>query len=138
MINYRVTDQPDDDITALGQRLAAFNTSDVGPSEKHPLAVLVNDDDGTFVGGIYGYTAWGWLFIQWLWVDEAFRGQNIARNMIDQAESEAKSRDCIGAHIDTFNPNALQLYQKSGYETFGTIPDFVSDRDRVFLQKRWR
>lgn len=131
-----VTDNPDaSDITQLGDYLSAFNTQDVGPAERRPLAVFVRDDQGRLTAGISGYTAWGWLYVQWLWVDERLRGQNMAARMLQQAEDEAATRGCHGAYIDTFNATALKVYQRQGYQAFGHLPDFPKGRTRTFLAK---
>lgn len=124
-----------EDLAFLGARLAAFNDGDVGPSERQPLAVFMRDDAGAVVAGISGYTAWGWLYVQWLWVDETLRGRHIAGRMLAAAEEEAIVRGCHGALIDTFSPQAERVYRRHGFEPFGTLPDFPPGRSRVFLQK---
>lgn len=125
-----------DDLAFVGQRLSAFNDADVGPAERTPLAVFARDEMGGIVAGISGYTAWGWLYVQWLWVDESLRGQRTAGSMLEAAEDEARARGCHGALIDTFNPKAAIAYQRQGYQTFGTLPDFPVGRSRIFLQKK--
>jgi GNAT superfamily N-acetyltransferase len=87
------------------------------------------------VAGISGYTAWGWLYVQWLWVAEAQRGQGLAGRMLAAAEREAKIRGCHGAYIDTFSPLALKIYRRAGYVAFGALEDFPKGRTRTFLQK---
>jgi len=124
------------DLKRLQEQLAAFNESDVGPDARLPLAVFVHSDEGVLTGGISGYTAWGWLYMQWLWVDEAMRGQRLAGQMLDAAEREAAARGCIGALIDTFSPIAAKAYQRQGYKPFGVLDDFPVGRSRIYLQKR--
>lgn len=86
-IYLEVTETPSPtDLKFLGDQLTAFNDSDVGPSQRMPLAVFVRDESDRVVGGISGYIAWGWLYIQWLWVDESFRGQHMAGRMLAVAE----------------------------------------------------
>ncbi|WFP62529.1 MULTISPECIES: GNAT family N-acetyltransferase [unclassified Mesorhizobium] len=127
---------PPRDLAFVGESLTAFNDSDVGASGRKTLAVFVRDDAGTVVAGISGYTAWGWLYVQWLWVDEKLRGRRIAASMLDAAEREAVARGCHGAWIDTFNPTAAKVYERQGYRPFGAIPDFPVGRSRIFLQKK--
>jgi GNAT superfamily N-acetyltransferase len=135
-VKIEVTDCPSaEELNVVGDNLTAFNTSDVGPAEKRPLAVLVRDGSGTIVAGLSGYTAWGWLYVQWLWVDERLRGQNKAAEMLEAAEREAVGRGCHGVYIDTFNPTALKIYQRQGYVPFGALPDFPKGRTRTFLAK---
>jgi GNAT superfamily N-acetyltransferase len=137
MTQLELTDQPlPEQLSAIGDPLTAFNAADVGPSGRQALAVLIRDDSDAVVGGLSGYTAWGWLFTQWLFVPEALRGQGIAGQLLAKAEQEAAARGCHGAWIDTFNPQALKAYQRQGYEIFGELPDFPEGRARVFLRKR--
>lgn len=134
--SIEVTDTPPPDVLdTIGKGLTAFNEADVGPAERRPLAVLVHDGDGVLIAGISGYTAWGWLYVQWLWVAESQRGQSLAGQMLAKAEDEARARGCHGAYIDTFNPHALHVYKKAGYTVFGTLPDFPKGRTRSFLSK---
>lgn len=134
-LTFEVTAAPaSDDLKIIGAELTAFNDADVGPSGRQPLAVVVRED-GAVIAGISGYTAWGWLYVQWLWVDERLRGRGAARRMLEAAEAEARLRGCHGAHIDTFSPIALRVYEKCGYKAFGKLDDFPKGRTRTFLQK---
>ena len=132
---YTLTDQPDvSELERIGEGLAQFNDSDVGPSGRRALAVLVHADE-TLIAGLSGYSAWGWLYVQWLWIAEAQRGHGLAGRMLTQAEKEAIGRGCHGAYIDTFSPHALRVYQRAGYAVFGELKDFPPGRTRSFLSK---
>lgn len=134
-----VSAAPDaDDLAFLSGRLTAFNDADVGPSQRLALAVFERDAAGKILAGLSGYTAWGWLYVQWLWVDDSLRRRGIAGRMLDAAESEALRRGCHGALIDTFSPVALKSYMKQGYEPFGVLEDFPVGRSRTFLRKPLR
>ncbi|HBF32247.1 GNAT family N-acetyltransferase [Rhizobium sp.] len=126
-----------DDIAAIGSNLSAFNEQDVGVAERQALSVLVKASDGALLAGLNGYTAWGWLYIQWLWVGENLRGQGMAGRMLEAAEDEARNRGCGAAWIDTFNPAAEKAYVRQGYVVFGELADFPKGRSRKFLQKRF-
>lgn len=130
-----ITDAPSaDELKLIGDGLGAFNESDVGPSGRHAIAGLVRIDD-RLVAGLSGYTAWGWLYVQWLWIAEDQRGQGLAARLLAAAEAEAITRGCHGAYIDTFSPQALHVYKKAGYVVFGALADFPPGRTRSFLSK---
>lgn len=132
-----VTDSADPaDVEAIGRELTAFNDADVGPSGRRPVVVLVRDETGGLKAGVSGYTAWSWLYVQWLFVSPDLRGQQMAAKMLTAAEDEARRRGCHGAFIDTFNPAAETAYRRQGYEIFGELPDFPPGRRRLFLQKK--
>ena len=135
-VDIILTDAPDQSVLdAIQAGLSAFNDADVGPSERHQLTIVVNDDDGRVAGGLSGYTAWGWLYVQWLWLDASLRGQGLAGRLLQMAEDEAVRRGCHGAFIDTFSPVALGVYQRQGYVVFGQLPDFPHGRTRSFMRK---
>ena len=131
-----VTNTPSaDELAIIGGRLKAFNEAEVGPADRVELAVLVRAGE-EIVAGVSGYTAWGWLYVQWLWVAEAQRGAGLAGRMLAAAEDEARGRGCHAAWIDTFSPVALKIYRRAGYLPFGALDDFPKGRTRTFLQKK--
>jgi GNAT superfamily N-acetyltransferase len=137
MSDLTVTANPSPaELEAIGGGLAAFNEADVGPADRTPLAVVVRNEAGTIIAGVSGYTAWGWLYVQWLWVAEGQRGQGLAGRMLAAAEEEARARGCHASYIDTFSPVALKAYERAGYVPFGKLDDFPTGRTRTFLQKR--
>jgi len=136
-LSLTVTNAPSaEELATIGDSLAGFNEADVGPSGRQGIAVVMRDERHAIVAGISGYTAWGWLYVQWLWVAETQRGQGLAGAMLAAAEAEARTRACHSAYIDTFNPVALKTYQRAGYVPFGALEDFPIGRTRTFLQKR--
>ena len=117
--------------------LARFNEAEVGDAEKTALiAKLVGDDGQPLAAGLVAYTAWEWLFIEKLWVAADLRGRGLAAKLLTAAESEAVRRGCKRAWLDTFNPQAKQLYERLGYEVFGELPEFVASKGRYFLEKQ--
>ncbi|MBX5091779.1 GNAT family N-acetyltransferase [Rhizobium lentis] len=136
MPEFELTASPSpEELAAITDALAAFNTGDVGPSDRRSLAVLIRDTDGQVTGGLSGFTAWGWLFIQMLYLPEALRGTGVSGKILAKAEEEARARGCRGAWIDTFSPQALHAYRRQGYEVFGELEDFPQGRIRSFLRK---
>ncbi|MCQ1575070.1 GNAT family N-acetyltransferase [Neorhizobium galegae] len=136
MTQLDVTASPfPEELAVIGEGLTAFNDADVGPSERKPLAVLIRDVEDKVIGGLSGYTAWGWLFTQWLFIPDALRGEGMAGKLLSQAEEEARARGCHGAWIDTFSPVARKAYMRQGYEIFGELPEFPKGRTRTFLRK---
>ncbi len=135
-VSTEVTAAPSsDDLDVILKGLTAYNEAEVGPADRTSLAVLIRDEQDRVIGGLSGYTSWGWLFTQLLFIPETLRGQGMAAKLLEQAEAEARRRGCRGAWIDTFNPQALKAYRRQGYEMFGELPAFVGDRTRTFLKK---
>jgi hypothetical protein len=62
-----LTDSSDEETRqAVLAPLVEYNDSKAGASGYGPLAVLVKDAEGAVVGGLWGGTAYGWLFTQLL------------------------------------------------------------------------
>ncbi len=133
-----LTDHPTEaELATVVDGLVQFNAGDIGPSGRQMIAVLIRDQpDGRIQGGLVGYTAWGWLFVEKLYVAEALRGQGFAGRLLAEAEAEAVRRGCKAVWIDTFNPTARRVYERQGFVVFGELADFPVGRSRFFLQKR--
>ena len=131
-----VEDEPAEaDVEVLPYALETFN-DERWPRHPRwlPLGVFVRDA-GAIVAGLAGETYCGWLFVRYLWVSEALRGQGVGRELMAQAESRARDRGCHSAWLDTFSFQAPGFYRKLGYEEFGRL-DYPPDHQRLFLRKR--
>jgi GNAT superfamily N-acetyltransferase len=115
--------------------LAEYNSSQAGPSQIRPIAVLVRDHAGSVIGGLWGHTGYEWLFTQILVVPAALRGHGVGTEIMRLAEREAVRRDCHGAWLDTFEFQARGFYERLGYECFGELPNYPSGFSRFFMKK---
>lgn len=117
--------------------LEGFNQSRAGPEPERPLAVLIKDETGDQVlGGLWGLSYYGWLFIELLFVPEKLRGQGVGTRLVREAEAESVRRGCHGVWLETFSFQAHGFYQKLGYSVFGVIPDYPPGHSRIFMFKR--
>lgn len=131
-----VTDTADEEVRkAIVAPLIAYNDSKAGPNDYKPLAVLLKDVSGAVTGGIWGHTAYGWLFIQLLAVPEAQRGQGVGTALMRAAEREAQARGCHGVWLDTFEFQARGFYERLGYTCFGELSDYPVGFSRFFMRK---
>jgi GNAT superfamily N-acetyltransferase len=131
-----LTDAPEDAArAAIIRGLVAYNVDKTGISDHRPLAVLVHGEDGAVVGGLWGRTAYGWLFTELLYVPDSLRGTGLGRSLLLQAEAEAVTRGCHGAWLDTFSFQARPFYESLGYECFGEIGDYPRGSSRFFMKK---
>jgi len=134
----RVPDEPSaEDREAVLAPLAAFNTEHGYPSDTKPLAVLLTDESGGTVGGLWGRTGYGWLFVEFLAVPDRLRGRDLGRRLMETAERLAAERGCVGAWLTTFGFQARPFYEKLGYEAFGELPHSPRDNVCIFMRKRF-
>lgn len=137
-MNYTltVTDAADEETRkAVLAPLVEYNASQAGPSQNRPLAVLVKDDQGAVIGGLWGHTGYDWLFTQLLVVPAALRGRGVGTDIMQLAEREAAQRGCHGAWLDTFEFQARGFYERLGYECFGELPNYPKGYARFFMKK---
>jgi aminoglycoside 6'-N-acetyltransferase I len=120
---------------AIKRGLMAFNVEYVGPPGHQELALAARDAQGHLVGGLYGSTAWRWLFVDLLWVDTPFRRQGLGRRLLRAAEAAARARGCTHAYLDTFDFQARPFYEREGYTLFGTQEGYPPGHRKFYLCK---
>lgn len=131
-----VTDEPGQAAyDAILAGIVAYNEAHAGPHGHRPLAVLVRDGEGKVLGGLWGATAWRWLFVHLFWLPEALRGAGLGRDLLRRAEAEAVRRGCRNVWLDSFSFQAPGFYEKLGYRVFGTLEGYPPSHRRVFLCK---
>lgn len=112
-----------------------FNLSNREESENVPIGVFCEDKDGKKTAGLTGETFGNWLCIQYLYVDNEYRGQGIGRNLLLAAEKEAAERGCKYVFVDTFSFQAPEFYKKMGYETVFVLDQYPYTGKRYYFSK---
>ena len=135
-MRIEVTDTPcaQDEAFVIAQT-RQFNSA-FAENDHKSLCVFARDAVGKIIGGLTGRTYWHYLDIAFLWVDEKYRGQGYATQLMKAAEAEARERGCERVLLDTLSFQALGFYQKLGYTEFGRLPEFSGRYARHYLHKR--
>ncbi len=120
---------------AIATQLIAHNARIAGASGHNALGIPLHDAQGNVVGGLWGITSYGWLYIQMLIVPESLRGQGVGERLVREAEQEALRRGCHHAWVDT-QFGARGFYERLGYQCFGELPDYPAGFTRTFLCKK--
>ncbi|MFF2319732.1 GNAT family N-acetyltransferase [Agrobacterium sp. NPDC058088] len=137
-MNFILSDVADAEVEkAIREPLVAYNIARFGESDKRELTITIRDEDNTVTGGLVGHTARGWLYVQLLFVPETMRGQGTASKLLSMAEDEARKRGCVGAYIDTMNPDALRTYERYGFTKIGALGPLSSGQSITWLEKRF-
>ena len=119
----------------IGDLIRSYNRSKREAAESEPLNLYVEDDKGKLMAGLVAETFGNWLEIEYLFVKEEFRGQGIGSQLLQQAESEAKKKNCRYAFVNTYQFQAPTFYQKQGYEEVFTLTDYPYTGQRHYYQK---
>jgi GNAT superfamily N-acetyltransferase len=120
---------------AIARPLTAYNAQKLGMPDRRPLVLALRDENGNPVGGLWGRTALGWLYVEVLAVPEHLRGRGIGTELMSRAESEAIVRRCHSAWLDTFEWQARGFYERLGYSCFGELNDYPRGFSRYFMKK---
>jgi ribosomal protein S18 acetylase RimI-like enzyme len=129
------TNAKDDDVRVLMNGIHDHNTQHSGDAEAQELALFLRDERGAVVGGVYGWTAFGWLKIEVLWVCEDLRGRGFGKQLLLAAEAEGIRRGCRYATLDSFSFQAPELYKRHGYEEFAVLDNIAGNQTWHFLKK---
>ncbi len=124
------------DRDALSNALSKYNHSVAPPANYQLLGLLLKSEAGETIGGLWGRSAYEWLFIELLFVPESLRGNGTGARLMLQAEEVARQRHLTGIWLDTFTFQALGFYQKLGYTIFGELKDHPRGISQFWLQKR--
>jgi len=119
----------------IGDLIRSYNRSKREAAESEPLNLYVEDDSGQVMAGLVAETFGNWLEIEYLFVKEDLRGQGIGSQLLQQAESEAKNRNCRFAFVNTYQFQAPDFYKRHGYKEVFTLQDYPYTGKRFYYQK---
>ena len=95
------------------------------------------EKDGELVGGLNAYmTAFHILYVDTVYVAEAYRRQGLGKKLICEMEQRAKALGANMIRLDTFDWQGYEFYKSLGYEEVG---HYYNEEDRFheyFFVKR--
>jgi GNAT superfamily N-acetyltransferase len=124
----------------IDRKIVAFNRARV-PFEQNEdfvsLSHVLKGNAGQMIGGINATLyCWNIVYIDVLYVEEAHRGRGLGRLLLEKAESKAKALGGYLSHLDTFDWQAKEFYEKLGYVVFGVLEDCPRGHTRNYLKRR--
>lgn len=138
-MNYIIKNCTDGDADFIVDRLVEFNLSQV-PAEQEILfdtldKKITNDNGRIIAGCVARMYCWNVAYIDTLWVDENYRGKGLGSKLIAEIEKTAKDKGCYLIHLDTFDFQAKEFYEKHRYEVFGILENCPKGHCRYYLRK---
>lgn len=124
---------------AISRLLDTYNEERSGITEPAvPLALLPRAPGGdAIIGGLWGVSHWRWLFLDLLFVPEAYRGRGLGTELLKRAEVQAMERGCVGVWLLSFSFQAPRFYLRHGYEGFGGIEGYPPGHGCAYCLKRF-
>jgi len=127
------------DVDCIVNGLLDYNLSKVPQIQERDFIRIdrvIERANGEIIAGILGKMYyWNCLYIDILWVNEAYRKEGFGSRLLKEVENIAKEKGCYLIHLDTFDFQAKDFYVKYGYEVFGTLDDCPQEHKRYFLKK---
>lgn len=133
-----LTDAPDEAQKAvISSGLGAYNDAVGGAGDYKPLAVFVSDrETGAVVGGLFGGSYRGQLFIDRFFLPENLRGNDLGSRALVMAEAEARRRGCSRVSLFTISFQAPGFYLKQGYDLAAQLDCDPPGATRMLMTKR--
>jgi GNAT superfamily N-acetyltransferase len=122
-------------IRAIADGLDSYNAKFASNADWTPRWIVARDAGGAVQGGVRFVLSFDWLFVQWLWVAETYRGQGVGSKLLAGAEASAREQACRGAYLDTFSFQAPKFYLRHGYREFGRLDGYPSGHSRIWFSK---
>ena len=119
----------------IGNLIRSYNRSIRETAESEPLNLYIEDEQGQLLAGLVAETFGNWLEIEYLFVKDDLRGQGIGSQLLQQAESEAKKKNCRYVFVNTYQFQAPAFYQKHDYQEVFTLKDYPCTGQRHYYQK---
>lgn len=120
----------------IQQGLRDYNIDHIGDYGYRDVELYARDAAGAVVGGLFGHSGMGWLYVDYLWLDRAQRGAGLGAALMAQVEEEARRRGCVGVFLYTYSFQAPDFYLKLGFEFMGVLDDCPPGHQRHYLKKR--
>ena len=138
-MNNNIVSITEGDDEFIEDKLVEYNLSMV-PATQDELFESVSkkivDEKGNIIAGCLAIMyCWNVLAIDIIWVDVQYRGQGLGSILLGEVEREAMEKGCHLVHLDTFDFQAKEFYEKNGYSVFGTLEDCPKGHVRYYLKK---
>jgi putative acetyltransferase len=103
------------------------------------VTFLTASVDGKIAGcGAFVNQGEGYAEIKRMFVLPEFRGMKLGRRILEELENLARSSGLELARLETgpYQPEALFLYERAGYQRRGPFGDYHEDSFSVFMEKK--
>ena len=136
---YPLSISTDEEQELISDEIMHFNARAVPFTQKETpiFKNYVLKDNNKIIAGINAIIYhWGILFIDEIYVSEAYRHQRLGTYLMDKVEQEALAHGATLSHVDTFDFQAKDFYLKQGYEIFGVLENCPPNHNRYYLKKK--
>jgi ribosomal protein S18 acetylase RimI-like enzyme len=100
-----------------------------------PFGIFIKDAHGVVLGGVNGFSCYGSLYVDMLWLKDELRKRGLGKKLMIEAERIGRERGCTFSTVDTMDWEALPFYQKLGYSIEFVREGFDKESKMYMLRK---
>jgi len=93
------------------------------------------EEEGRVAAGILARLLEDCIYVEMLWVDEAFRRRGLGRRLLAQVEEEGRKWGARRIELDTFSFQAPDYYPKLGFREFARVEPYSGAYGRYYFIK---
>ncbi len=108
-----------------------------GHDEMHDPLAFVASEGESLVGAIVVVPFWGALHIKYIYIDEKYRGKGLGTRLMQRAFAFGLQQKYPFAFVETMSFQALEFYQKMGFELDFTRPGYAHGTSFHYLTKKF-
>lgn len=127
------------EIDLVRQRMEEYNREQTNGEYDKPgveINLVLKDVQGKVVGGVSASTQVRVMYLEALWVADAYRKRGYGRDLVLAAERVGFDKGCITSHTWSLSFQAPGFYQKIGYEVLGIYDGYPDGITESVLGKR--
>jgi GNAT superfamily N-acetyltransferase len=107
-----------------------------GNDEKFDSVAFVAIEEASLAGAIVVERFWDALHVKYVYVDENYRGKGLGSRLMQHAFAYGDEQKCPFAFVETMSFQALEFYQKMGFELDFTRPGYAHGTSFHYLSKK--
>lgn len=133
---YRVVDLTEEEAAEMDGRLETFDREFIGYELGKTLNLGIRRD-GKLVAGLLGCTTlFHILYVETVFVDEAYRHQGLGAALLAELERRAPELGVNLIRLDTFDWQGYEFYKSCGYKEVGHYTEPNDGYSEYFFIKR--
>lgn len=137
---HKISISTEHEYMQIARAITKFNFDNLPPHSSDNMTMLgyvIKDNKDKLLGGVYAKLLLGnCLSVEVLWVNEDARDQDHGTHLMHAVENEARRLGSKLSIVDTFDFQALNFYEKLGYQQFGVLDDCPCPGNKRYYLKK--
>jgi GNAT superfamily N-acetyltransferase len=117
----------------IHRRLQEYNSRYITDCED--LSYCIENENGECIAGIVASRDMDCITVDYLFVDDSYRKNGYGSKLLIHLEEQAIRLHVKRIILNTFGFQALDFYEKQGYQLFGKIEPCFNDYGQYFFKK---